>query len=161
MIKNIFKPLFRANPNKRTFKVFLAGSIEMGEAEDWQAYATEKLGQVIMRDIEVFNPRRDAWNPDWKQEFENAEFNQQVNWELNNLDRADLIIMNLLPGTKSPISLLELGLYAKSGKVMVVCPKEFWRSGNVQVVCDRFNIPLYENLDDLLNNIIIQNDLVL
>ena len=59
--------------------------------------------------------------------------------------------MYFSPETKSPISLLELGLYATSGKMIVCCPDGFWRKGNVEIVCEKYEIPLYETLDDLLN----------
>ena len=50
------------------------------------------------------------------------------------------------PETKSPISLLELGLFANSGKIHVICPEGFWRKGNVDIVCDEYNIPMYKDL---------------
>ena len=55
------------------------------------------------------------------------------------------------PNTKSPISLLELGLFAQSKKLIVCCPEGFWRKGNVDIVCDRYNIPNYDSLEKLLN----------
>ena len=85
--------------------------------------------------------------------FENPQFYQQVNWELDALEKADFIILNLLPNSKSPISLLELGLFAKSEKLLVCCPKEFYRSGNIQIVCDKYNIPLFTDIDELLNTV--------
>jgi hypothetical protein len=48
----------------------------------------------------------------------NANFSQQVRWELNALDKADYIIMYLDPNTISPISLLELGLLSHCRKMM-------------------------------------------
>ena len=47
-----------------------------------------------------------------------------------------------VPESRAPISLLELGLTARSGKVVVGCPDGFWRKGNVEVICKRFGIPL-------------------
>jgi hypothetical protein len=44
------------------------------------------------------------------------------------------------PNTLSPISLLELGLHAKSGKLIVCCPEGFYRKGNVDIVCQNFGI---------------------
>ena len=96
------------------------------------------------------NPRRDYWDSSWPQTFENANFSQQVNWELNALDKADVIIMYFSPGSQSPISLLELGLYANSNKMIVCCPEGFWRKGNVDIVCDKYNIPLFEDMGDML-----------
>lgn len=57
------------------------------------------------------------------------------------------------PFTKSPISLLELGLFANSGKLHVICQSPFWRKGNVDIVCAKYNIPVYENLGEFKNKI--------
>ena len=132
--------------NRARKSVFLAGSIEMGNAEKWQ----ERVGDFFHgRAWDVLNPRRDDWDSSWEQNFENAQFYQQVNWELSALEHADLIILYFDPNTKSPISLLELGLFARSGKLRVVCPNGFWRKGNVDIVCNYYNVPLYNNLDTL------------
>lgn len=138
--------------NKKLTSIFLAGTIEGGESEDWQQSVISKLKQRVNY-YNVFNPRRKDWDNTWTQEFSNPNFYQQVNWELNALDNADIIIMYFLPGTKSPISLLELGLYATSGKLRVVCPYGFWRKGNVEIVCNKYNIPMYKNIDDLINEL--------
>lgn len=132
--------------NRDRKSVFLAGSIEMGKAEDWQT----EVGNFFHKEgYDVLNPRRNDWDASWEQKFENPQFYQQVNWELNALEHADLIIMYFAPDTKSPISLLELGLFARSGKLRVVCPDGFWRKGNVEIVCNYYNIPFYNNLTTL------------
>ena len=81
------------------------------------------------------------------------EFYKQVEWELNDLDKSDLIIMYFDPNTKSPISLLELGLYATSKKLHVICPEGFWRKGNVDIICKKYDIPLYETINEFINKI--------
>jgi hypothetical protein len=129
----------------KSVKVFLAGSIEMGKAEDWQSMIPQLFKD--RNDLTFFNPRRDDWDSSWEQRESNPEFNYQVNWELDHLDKADLIFMYFSPETKSPISLLELGLYAKSGKMVVCCPDGFYRKGNVDIVCSRYDIPVYNTLD--------------
>ena len=129
--------------------LFLAGSIEMGKAENWQLKVENYF--EALDDYTILNPRRDDWDASWEQSIENPNFYQQVNWELTGLERADKILMYLSPNTQSPISLLELGLYAKSGKVLVCCPNGFWRKGNVEVVCERYHIPLFESLEELLD----------
>ena len=130
--------------------VFLAGSIDMGTAEDWQ----QQVCNYFANDnINIYNPRRADWDSSWEQKMENGQFNEQVNWELNAMEKADLIIMNFLPASKSPITLLELGLHAASKKIVVCCPDEFYRSGNVHIVCANNNIPLFKNLQELLNNL--------
>ena len=54
------------------------------------------------------------------------------------------------PKTKSPISLLELGLFSRSDKLMVICPDGFWRKGNVDIVCEKYNIKNVLNLKDAI-----------
>lgn len=124
--------------------IFLAGSIEMGKAEDWQSYVAQSLSG---HGVTLFNPRREEWDSSWKQEQKQDQFNEQVNWEMNYLEKSDLIFMYLSPETMSPISLLELGLHAADGKMVVVCPEGFWRKGNVEIVCARYGIPMYEDLE--------------
>jgi hypothetical protein len=135
-------------------RVFLAGSIEMGKAELWQERMVAALSEaktgVEAGDLVILNPRRDDWDDSWEQRADDPQFSEQVNWELDMLDAADIVVMYLAPGTTSPVSLLEFGLYARSGKLRVCCPEGFWRRGNVEVVCRRNRIPLFETLDDLI-----------
>lgn len=124
--------------------IFLAGSIEMGSAEDWQTQLEGLFADKAP--VTLLNPRRTEWDSSWTQDIENPQFYQQVSWELNALEKSDLIFMYFAPGTKSPISLLELGLFAHTGKMIVCCPEGFWRKGNVDIVCDRYGIPLFEDM---------------
>jgi len=128
--------------NRSMQSVFLAGSIEQGKAINWQKTCEEELDEHF----NVFNPRRDNWDADWEQSIENPQFNAQVNWELDTLEQADYIILYLTENTLSPISLLEFGLYAKSNKLLVVCHPNFWRKGNIDVVCDKYDIPQFKDL---------------
>jgi Nucleoside 2-deoxyribosyltransferase like len=118
--------------------VFLAGSIEMGAASDWQAALTLRLPLGVV----VLNPRRDAWDASWRQSIDEPRFRAQVEWELDGLERADVIAMWFAPETRAPITLLELGLHARGGKLIVGCPDGYWRKGNVEVVCARFGLSL-------------------
>jgi hypothetical protein len=131
--------------SKNNVKIFLAGSIEMGAAEEWQKVIEDTFRHKS--ELVIFNPRRDDWDSSWEQKESNGQFNYQVNWELDRLTESDIIFMYFAPDTKSPISLLELGLYAGSKKMIVVCPDSFWRKGNVDIVCNRYDIPIYETLD--------------
>jgi len=132
--------------DKMAHYVFLAGSIEMGKAENWQERVARELEDSRWT---LLNPRRDDWDSSWEQSIKNYQFVQQVSWELEAMERAKYILMYFDPNTKSPISLLELGLFAKPdglgnttpSKLIVVCPEGFWRKGNVDVVCARYNIP--------------------
>lgn len=132
--------------------IFLAGSIEMGIAEDWQKKVTAALAGF---DVLLLNPRRDHWDASWEQKIENPKFKEQVDWELDALDRADLILMYFVPETKSPITLLELGIHAAKTpqKLIVCCPDGFWRKGNVDIVCARYGVEQCESLDLLIRKI--------
>lgn len=133
-----------------TSSIFLAGSIEMGKAIDWQTQITNSL---LDTNITILNPRRDDWDSSWEQKISNPKFNEQVTWELDALDRADVIVMYFDPKTMSPISLLELGLYAKDRYMIVCCPEGFWRKGNVDIVCQRYGVPMVETIDKLIEHI--------
>jgi len=137
------------------YRIFLAGSIEMGLATQWQNTFIRALNDTTSKrnvyDTYTFlNPRRSDWDSEWKQGIEEPQFYQQVTWELDALDKATHIVMFLEPGTKSPISLLELGLYAATGKLLVVCPEGFWRKGNVDIVCNRYGVLQFPNLDSVV-----------
>jgi nucleoside 2-deoxyribosyltransferase-like protein len=130
-----------------TASVFLAGSIEMGAAIDWQADITARFADLHGV---ILNPRRDDWDPTWKQSMDDARFRGQVEWELDGLDRASVIAMWFVPETRAPVTLLELGLYARSGRVIVGCPEGFWRRGNVEIVCARSGIPMLASFEDFV-----------
>lgn len=127
--------------------IFLAGSIEMGVADNWQSKIADALKY---KQVVLFNPRRDDWDSSWEQSITNEKFVEQVTWELDMLTLADKIVMYFDPNTKSPISLLELGMFAVNQNMLVCCPDGFWRKGNVEIVCDRFGLPLYKDIESLI-----------
>lgn len=59
--------------------------------------------------------------------------------------------MYIDPATKSPISLLELGLFAKSGKLIICCPDGFYRKGNIEVVANYYGIPMFPTLEETVD----------
>lgn len=127
--------------------VFLAGSIEQGSAAEWQSEICKRFAIRDDIDVTFFNPRRENWDSSWKQSADEPNFVHQVTWELDHMERCDLIFMYFAPGTKSPISLLELGLHADGENMIVCCPDGFWRKGNVEIVCERYNVPLYDDYE--------------
>ena len=148
------KKIFRApeeiplQSNMKT--IFLAGSIEMDKAINWQ----KRCEEMLQDDYIIFNPRRDQWDSSWSQTIDNENFKEQVDWELNALERAEIIIMYFAENTMSPISLLEFGLYAQSNKMKVVVEENFWRKGNIDVVCDRYSIEQFKTLEELILNLL-------
>jgi hypothetical protein len=130
-----------------TPSVFLAGSIDMGAAENWQVQVEHGLQDL---EIVILNPRRDDWDSSWVQSIDNLPFRTQVEWELSGLELASVVAMYFAPSSKAPITLLELGLCARSGKVVVCCPEGYWRRGNLEVVCRRYGAPLVSTLAELM-----------
>ena len=60
--------------------------------------------------------------------------------------------------SRSPISLLEMGLYARSGKLFVACSPDYYRYDNVRITCRRYGVPLYDSLTALLDDLPQQSD---
>jgi hypothetical protein len=143
----VFTPIYdNCNGKDTTYdimplRVFLGGTIDNGESINWQ---DELIGELSSCDtvhpIVVFNPRRS----EWPSSDDHSEIDKQINWELSHLEDASLIIMNILGNSKSPISLMEIGLFAKDHKLIIFCEPNFYRFDNVRVVCERYNVPLYQ-----------------
>lgn len=84
--------------------IFLAGSINRGEADDWQAQvSTAATATWIETDLTLYNPRRSTWA--------DASENEQMAWTLPLLKTVDYVIMHLTGSGASPISTLELGMF--------------------------------------------------
>lgn len=132
--------------------IFLGGSIELDTAERWQSRLIAELSSWEA-DVVFLNPRRDDWDNTVGQTASDPRFAEQVNWELDRLEQADIILFYFDPNTKSPITLMELGLYAKTGRAIVCCPDGFWRKGNVEIVCQRNSIPLTNTYEQMLSQL--------
>jgi hypothetical protein len=131
--------------------VFLAGSIEQGKAVDWQR---KIIGEFDKNDnVTFYNPSRDEWDDTWEQVMGTNEFTRQVAWELSGLEKCDLIVMFLDANTKGCVSLLEFGLYAKSGKLIVCCEDGFWRKGNVDITCAKYRVEQVDSIYGLIDAI--------
>ncbi len=130
--------------------VFLAGSIEMGTAEDWQKQLIKQLSEKYLdKHLTLLNPRRENFDPSEEKSADNVYFSTQVDWELEGLSVSDYTFMYFDPNTKSPITLLELGLQADSiCQLIVVCPDGFYRQGNVEIVCKAYGISYTTSLDE-------------
>ena len=129
--------------------VFLGGAIDQGKAHDWQSDVVKGLKDL---DITILNPRRDDWDADWEQSIDNPEFRKQVEWELKGQEDADLNLYVLLDDSKGPITMLEIGLFAKKDAVLYI-EEGFYRRGNLEIVAERYNIPIYRKLGDMLKDL--------
>lgn len=130
--------------------VYLGGTIDMGDSEDWQARAVELLAEE--RALFV-NPRRADWDAHWLPVADEPNFREQVEWELAALEAADVIVLYLASGSKSPISLLELGLHARGGRLIVFCAPDYFRKGNVDITAERYGIDQASSVEDLVGRV--------
>ncbi len=124
--------------------VFLAGTIEMGNSIDWQQDIVEMLSDV---DGIILNPRRDNWDSSWEQKLDNPMFREQVEWELYGITHADVVIMNILPNSISPITLIEFGLVVKNKNLIICCPDQYFRKGNIDVTSAFYGVPVFNSYE--------------
>jgi hypothetical protein len=140
----VHKPPIR--PEVKRTSVILYGGIQPEPA--WQTSLATSLSDLP---IDILDPRRDDWDNTWVEDISFPKFKEQVEWEIEHAEVADVIVFYFPPGPKSltPVALLELGLHAGTGKAIVCCPEGFYKRGNVQIVCMKYGIDLLDSLDDL------------
>ncbi|KAL8372284.1 hypothetical protein RB595_001868 [Gaeumannomyces hyphopodioides] len=146
--------------------VFLAGVTSPPDA-DWRIEIIDALSHL--RHVTIADPLRPDWDATWVEDPSFAPFADQVRWELELQERADVLVVHFggrldaasfegrLDGgaalgelPKAPISLLELGLRAGSGRrCMVVCNDGYWKRGNVLLVCERYGIEVFPSIGKL------------
>jgi len=144
----VIKPPAAFEQEQESVTIFLAGSIEMGQCEDWQKEIENRISSYS-DDLVLLNPRRDDWDSSWKQTMTEPNFVEQVDWEMNGIQFCSHVFMYFDPGTVSPISLLELGWIARDdGKIIVCCPDGYFRKGNIEIFCDRERIHLDHTFED-------------
>jgi hypothetical protein len=142
-------------------RVFLAGSIDMGSAVDWQSELIERASSFDDKYVTFYNPRRSKVFSG-EQSLYNDDFAGQVNWEIDHIDRANIVVFYITAESKAPITMFELGYFMgktmddanresvdQKPRVVVGVEQGFWRRGNIEVMCDRFGVQLYDNLDDV------------
>jgi hypothetical protein len=149
--------VYRSLPILHSKIIFLAGSIEMGAAENWQQEIIDVIKESNLNNGStiILNPRRKDWDSSWEQNISNVNFKEQVEWELCGLKDSDMVIFYFDPTTKSPISLMELGMITtrKKKTVLVCCPDGFWKKGNVEILCEWYTLPLYHTKEDLIEDL--------
>ncbi len=130
-------------------RLFLGGTIDQGQARDWQAEVVKSFEDVD--GLTILNPRRDNWDAGLDHDTSQGSiFEQQIKWEMMAQDQADFKLYNFEPNSKSPVTMLEVGAWADSATTVVVCSPDFWRHGNIKLFCDWRNIPFFEDLEPAL-----------
>jgi hypothetical protein len=148
-----FRVIFAPQPYTKTGPtIFLSGSIDAPPAT-WQKKLTDSLSHLP---ITIINPHRPDWDSSWKEEISFEPFREQVNWELDGIEKADVIAVYFGKDSKAPISLMELGLGVRKGqgRMVVACPAGFYKRGNVQIVCGRFGVEVVNSVEELRDGVV-------
>lgn len=141
-------------PERRTFRhattLFLAGTTPRPGQPDWRAVVVEATAGLP---VTLLDPVRPDWDGSWVEDVSFAPFREQVAWELDMQEAADLVAFFFHPHKDGMISLLELGLCARAShsvaRIVVACPPGYVKRGNVQMICQRFGLCLVESVEDL------------
>jgi hypothetical protein len=138
----VHKPPFR--PIITRPSIIFYGAIQREPA--WQTHLAASLSDLP---IDILDPRRDDWDSTWVEDISFPKFKEQVEWEMDYAQVADVVVFYFAPEALTPIALLELGMYAGTDKAVVCCPQGFYKRGNVQIVCERYGIDMVEDLERL------------
>lgn len=120
--------------------VFLGGTVN----DDWRIQVMNGLREAPF----VFlNPNR---IPAQSNPIELAE---QVKWELNALAVSDISVMCFDETSISPLAFLEIGLQAKSRKLIIYCPADAWVKTVLEVASQKYNFKLVKSIEELINSL--------
>lgn len=125
--------------------LFLAGGIS--GTSDWQSLVCKMLENY---DIQIANPRRPGMMDDPNLEPE------QVEWEIDHLERSKMILFWFPGPDDHPIAMYELGRWtATDKKIFVGCPKDYKRRVNIekQMEAIRPETPIHHSLSEMVNEI--------
>lgn len=131
------------------FSVFLAGSVA---GNDWRQDLVKLLKE---KDIIFLDPRSDDYDS-IKTSISDPLFVEQVTWEQDGLEHADVVVMFFNRNSESPITLMEFGLFARTKKVIVRCPKGYKHKGYVDVISERFALQQVDTIEEIADLILDQ-----
>jgi len=133
----------------QTRTLFLSGSIDRDTAVDWRLRLTT---QVLDLPVTVINPHRSDWDSTWREEPDFPQFREQTQWELSMLAKADIAAIYFAPGTPAAVTLFELGSCLQKGSegVVVFCPDSYWKRGNVQLICEAYNLVCCKTFEEFV-----------
>ncbi|EPE28909.1 hypothetical protein GLAREA_00067 [Glarea lozoyensis ATCC 20868] len=135
----------------QTPTIFLSGYISHPDA-CWRNHLTTALSHLP---ITILNPLRRDWDSTWKNSPSDPKFVEQTSWELECLERADLVVVNFGSLTSAPISLMEMGFaLGMKKRVVVCCPEGYYYRGNVQVMCGRLGYEVFEGFEEFVGAVV-------
>lgn len=135
--------------------VFLSGSFENTSGEPWRQRV---IGELADTPVVLLNPQREDWDSSfWNRDEDDPQFDHHLSWSFDALAYAEMVAFYFDPQTKSPVSLLELGLVAAAMKMssvpVVCCPPGFYRRASVQKVCELYTLNMVNTLEELIADI--------
>jgi hypothetical protein len=113
-------------------KIFLAGSIDQPEQNNWRDQAINHIEHSWFNSpennssITVYSPRRAE---EWSFELEN----EQAAWDTSMLAMVDYVVLHLTGETISPVSLLELGIFLTHPKLHLSIDDSYTRKHVVEL----------------------------
>lgn len=136
-------------------KIFLAGSIDMGKAIHWQKMVEKSLEDL---DVVIFNPRRDDFDANAEYSENSPYMIEQIEWELEHIDKSDLVVFYFDPAGQAPITMFEMGLvahrvYTMKKKGIILCPEGFWKRPNVLISAMYYDFSIVKNYDEFIHRI--------
>ncbi|TGO65756.1 hypothetical protein BCON_0001g00720 [Botryotinia convoluta] len=152
--------------------IFLSGTTNYNKDESrWQVILTDRLlarSRSTSTDnknatnepnsfapVTIIDPYNPAWDSTWREDPSDERFVTQVNFELEGLELADIVVVGLIGADvragkigAGGAALVELGtvLKGKGRKVVVCVEKGFWKEGYVKVLCERFGVQCLDSL---------------
>ena len=136
-----------------SIKLYLGGTIDLsGNMEtNWQqtfidglAKLTDPLkGLLLIKNLNfiVFNPRVPL-NNGLAPTLDNPEFVNVMNWRLQMQEISDVVFVNIMKNSVSPIPILELGSLLTSGKLIVRASELNQVYSHIRLYCEKFQVPL-------------------
>lgn len=146
-------------------KIYLTGSTDLNQMSDLNWYDKFIQGMKVAVDptkgymnlfskynYVIFNPYYVPKNP--AQNVFNQEFVNKWQWEQTCIETADVIFMNFLKRSTSPIPLYTFGYTVRSQKLIVRCHESYANYGIVKMACDTYNVPLVGSKMGTVNQIL-------
>lgn len=143
-------------------KIYLSGSLDLGgKSTPWQQKFINGLSKLTVKHPNkpelpdytgfkflVFNPLVPV---NGEPSVDNPEFVQKLNWELEMMERSDVIFCNFLKKSVLISAISGYLLNAQTGKVICRCPIECNFYPQVKVLSDKYGIPLLGNSGSLID----------
>ncbi|KAL7941184.1 hypothetical protein V8C42DRAFT_335576 [Trichoderma barbatum] len=126
--------------------IFLAGTTSPTDEGEWRETL---LAGLCSFPITIYNPHRHDWDSTWREDASDSRWAEQVGWELEMQEKADIIVVFFHGVSLAPISMLELGLCVRFGKAVVCALPDYPKRGNVEAVCRRYGAKFVSSQQDL------------